>query len=70
MNKKLIGLWNEAERHRVDYALRSTTPASAESFGYWKGRRDEAGHFRDKIEMLIKEVEEIEIPVERLEVLE
>ena len=39
-------LGQEAESHRVDYHTRSI---DTEQPHYWKGRRDEAGHFRDKI---------------------
>ncbi len=55
LDEKIKALLEEAEQHRVEYTKRSTIPqASAEAFGYWKGRRDEAGYFRDKLTELLK----------------
>ena len=53
--KKLLA---EAEAHRVDYNKRlpEAIKASSESFGYWKGRHDEAGHFRDRITAILNAI--------------
>jgi len=40
----LMKLAEEAERHRIDYDQRSR---DTEQPHYWRGRRDEAGYFRD-----------------------
>jgi hypothetical protein len=52
--KELNKLSEEAELYRIDYDKRVQEHASAESFGYWKGRRDEAGHFRDRLIALME----------------
>ena len=50
----LMKIADEAEQHRIDYNQRIQEYASTESFGYWKGRRDEAGYFRDAILAMIE----------------
>ena len=42
----LMKIAEEAERHRIDYDQRSR---DTEQPHYWRGRRDEAGYFRDAI---------------------
>lgn len=49
--KELNQLAEEAERHRIDYNQRSR---DTDQPHYWRGRRDEAGHFRDKIIALME----------------
>ena len=55
LKTKLEKLLQEAESHRADYNSRlpEAIKASGESFGYWKGRRDEAGHFRDRLAAIL-----------------
>ena len=48
---ELMKLSEEADRHRIDYNQRSR---DTEQPYYWRGRRDEAGHFRDRIVALIE----------------
>jgi hypothetical protein len=48
---ELNKLAEEAENHRIDYNLRSR---DTEQPHYWRGRRDEAGHFRDKLVALME----------------
>lgn len=50
----LLRLAEEAELHRIDYDQKSRDAPGAEIFGYWKGRRDEAEHFRDRLIALIE----------------
>lgn len=52
-----------AEEHRVRYNKLSQFT----NHEYWKGRRDEAGYFRD---ILVSMREEIELPQSRLEILQ
>ena len=44
--KKLLA---EAEEHRTRY----TEQNSKDGDPYWRGRRDEAGHFRDKLQKIL-----------------
>jgi hypothetical protein len=48
---ELMRLATEAEKHRIEYDQRSR---DTEQPHYWRGRRDEAGHFRDRIVALIE----------------
>jgi hypothetical protein len=47
----LMKIAEEAEVHRVDYDQRSR---DTEQPHYWRGRRDEAGHFRDRLLALLE----------------
>lgn len=49
--EELLKLSEEAERHRIDYNQRSV---DTEQPHYWCGRRDEAGHFRDRLIALLE----------------
>jgi hypothetical protein len=47
---QLLSLQEEAEQHRIEYdARRERVSMTKETSEYWKGRRDEAGHFRDRL---------------------
>jgi hypothetical protein len=48
---ELMKLAEEADRHRIDYNQRSR---DTEQPHYWRGRRDEAGHFRDRFLSLLE----------------
>lgn len=56
----------EAERHRVEYNQRTHPGFKAAVFAvddtnspmvYWQGRRDEAGHFRDRLAAALTDLE-------------
>jgi hypothetical protein len=49
---ELLKLSKEAELHRIDYNHRSIVDTG--QLHYWHGRRDEAGHFRDRLLTLIE----------------
>jgi hypothetical protein len=53
---KVNEIREEAEAHRVDYNQRAEETDSTHADGYWKGRRDEAGHFRDRLTAIIEPV--------------
>lgn len=48
---ELMKIATEAEGHRIEYDRRSR---DTEQPHYWRGRRDEAGHFRDRILTLLE----------------
>lgn len=53
LETKLTTLRKEAERHRADYEQRCALRMdgmTTESRDYWRGRRDEAGFWRDRLE--------------------
>jgi hypothetical protein len=49
--EELLKLSEEAERHRIEYNQRSIDTKETH---YWRGRRDEAGHFRDRLIALLE----------------
>ena len=49
MKKKLVDLLAEMEEHRKRY----TEENAKDGDPYWRGRRDEAGHFRDKLKTIL-----------------
>jgi hypothetical protein len=62
---KIVQIRNEAEIHRHRYSFFSGNEMQT---SYWKGRRDEAGHFRDRLNDALNS--DVELPDERLEILE
>ena len=61
--KELIDL-SENHRQKYNYFYNGRNGVVLE---YWKGRRDEAGYFRD---VFIRMIEEIELPQSRLDTLQ
>ena len=47
---QIAKLATDAEAHRVDYNQRTNGLENPE---YWAGRRDEAGHFRDRLNAIV-----------------
>lgn len=54
VHQNLMKIVDEAEAHRVDYHTRSMFTEDSQ---YWKGRRDEAGFFRDAILKMLESLE-------------
>jgi hypothetical protein len=70
---ELSRLIENAEEHRQRYNKwcngKGVIATNADGTDYWMGRRDEAGYFRDMLRNILTQ-NEIEIPAERLEILE
>ena len=49
MKKQVLELLAEMEEHRTRYTEENVKDGNP----YWRGRRDEAGHFRDKLNSIL-----------------
>ncbi len=58
MLKELLDLLSEMEEHRTRY----TEQNAKDGDPYWRGRRDEAGHFRDKLKAILDSQDSVSIP--------